>query len=240
LLFIIVLLALSSLIFSLYFYLTLPEVSYLENKNPQTTALIELRKKQAKESGRTYKIRQSWVSFGKIPKLMKQTVRITEDAAFYQHEGVDYVELKESIKRNWREGRFARGASTITQQLAKNLYLSTEKSIFRKIREYFIARFLEKTLSKNRIFHLYLNIIEFGDGIFGVQAASRFYFNKNVDRLSLEEIIRLTAVIPKPLTENPLKNTGWLKWKCKWILEKLYQYGYITENRYRINRRIFK
>ena len=98
----------------------------------------------------------------------------------------------------------------VSQQLAKNLYLSTDKSLWRKFKEYFITRELESTLSKNRIFHLYLNIIEFGRGIFGVEAASNYYFRKSVSDLSDEEIIRLTAVIPRPLSIRPDQNSKWI------------------------------
>jgi monofunctional biosynthetic peptidoglycan transglycosylase len=117
--------------------------------------------------------------------------------------------------------------------LAKNLYLSTDRSIIRKIKEFLIARRLEANLSKNRIFHIYLNVIEFGPGIFGVQAASRSYFQKDVGQLDLEEIVRLTAIIPKPLKENPTKNSRWLKWKAKWILNTLLRYKYIRQMEYK-------
>ncbi len=209
-------------------YFTLPDVSDLIKKNPSTTALIDYRKNQAAENNRSYKVRQQWVSFNSIPDLLKKSVRISEDAGFYFHEGIDYTELWESVKRNWEEGRFARGGSTISQQLAKNLYLSPKKSLFRKFREALISQRLEDTLNKNRIFHLYLNVIEFGPGIFGVQAASQYYFGKDVNALNLEEIIRLTAVIPKPLLESPKKNSRWLLWKSRWILGKLKKYKYIS------------
>jgi len=146
---------------------------------------------------------------------------------FYFYQGIDLDELKESIKKNWEKGKFARGASTITQQLAKNLYLSTEKSIWRKVKEFFISRELESTLSKNRIFHLYFNIIEYGRSIFGVATASNYYFGKPVSELTTEEIIRLTAVIPKPLSVRPDKNSKWLLWRCRWITNKLLLYKYI-------------
>lgn len=228
------------LIWVIVFYFSLPDVDYLRKKNPKTTALMELRKEQAKAQGKKLRIRQRWVYFSRIPKLLKQSVRITEDASFYRHEGVDYEELKESIKKDWQEGRLARGASTITQQLAKNLFLTTEKSFLRKIKEYFIARRLEEELSKNRIFHLYLNVIEFGRGIFGIQTAARYYFKKDVGNLSLEEIIRLTAIIPKPLKVNPKGKNRWLKWKSRWILNKLLKYKYITKEQYQQTLPAFK
>jgi monofunctional biosynthetic peptidoglycan transglycosylase len=142
------------------------------------------------------------------------------------------VELKESIIKNWEKKEFVRGGSTITQQLAKNLYLSTDKTITRKIKEYFIAKRIEKKLSKNRIFHLYLNIIELGPGIFGVEAATRYYFSKSVSDINLEEIIRLTAIIPQPLIRRANQESRWLHWRCRWILGKLKLYKYIDESTY--------
>jgi monofunctional biosynthetic peptidoglycan transglycosylase len=140
--------------------------------------------------------------------------------------------LKEAIKKNWEKGKYVRGGSTITQQLAKNLYLSPHKSIMRKIKEYFIARRLESHLGKKRIFSLYLNIIELGPSIYGVQAASKYYFKKNVDDLDLEEIVRLTAVIPKPLKTDPQGESRWLKWKATWILDALKRYEYISQEQH--------
>ena len=213
-------------------YFSLPDVEYLAKSNPKTTAFIEMRKQQATEAGKRLRIRQNWVRFANIPELMKKTVRITEDASFYKHEGVDFEELKISLSRNFNEGKMARGGSTITQQLAKNLYLSADKTFIRKIKEYFIARRLEKHLSKNRIFHLYLNVIEFGRGVFGVEAAARYYFKCHVWELTQEQMIRLTAVIPRPLTIKPTQNKRWLLWKSNWILGKLKQYKYITSEEY--------
>ena len=188
---------------------------------------MQLRKEQSEAQGKKYNIRQSWVSFQTIPDLLKKTVRISEDASFYEHEGIDYEELKESIKKDFEEGTLVRGGSTITQQLAKNLFLSPEKSFSRKIIEYFIAKRLEDELSKDRIFNLYLNVIELGPGIFGVEAASQHYFNKSVQNLNTEEIVRLSAIIPRPLTVNPTKDSRWLKWKVDWIFQKLKLYHYL-------------
>ena len=223
-------LAVYFLFYLIWFYVSLPEVDYLLKKNPKITAIMQMRIDEAKEYNKPYKIRQRWVSFDQFPDLLKKAVRISEDASFYLHEGIDVEELKESIKKNLEEGKLARGGSTITQQLAKNLYLSTEKSFIRKIREYFITKRLENTLSKNRIFQLYLNIIELGPGVFGMEAAAEYYFGKDVSELSLEEIVRLTAIIPRPLITNPRGSSGWLKWKSRWILQKLKLYNYINED----------
>ena len=216
----------------IWIYASLPDVEFLKSNNPETTAIIQQRLNEAELAGNKLRIRQKWVRFSTIPKLFKRTVRITEDANFYSHDGVDLDELKEAFKKNWEKGKVVRGGSTISQQLAKNLYLSTSRSVFRKIKEYFFTREIENTLSKNRIFHLYLNIIEFGPGIFGVEAASRYYFGKSVGSLSTEEIIRLTAIIPRPLKTRPNSNSKWLYWKCCWITKKLYLYKYIDKPAY--------
>jgi monofunctional biosynthetic peptidoglycan transglycosylase len=229
---IIFILIVSAFVYLLVMYLSLPDVVYLANKNPKTTALIQARLEEASQHNQKLIIHQTWISFNKIPDVLKKAIRISEDAGFYQHKGVDFTELRESFKRNLDEGRIVRGGSTITQQLAKNLYLSADRSYIRKLKEYFIAKRLEDTISKNRIFHLYLNIIEFGRGIFGVQAASEYFFNKDVADLNLEECVRLTAVIPRPLTMSPKSDSRWMKWKADWILGKMLKYKYITKDEY--------
>lgn len=223
-----------------YFYLGLPDVSDLKTKNPRSTALMVQRYREAKKTDAAFRIRQQWIEFGAIPKLLRETVRVTEDASFYQHKGIDFAELKAAIKKNWQKRGYARGASTITQQLAKNLYLTTEKSIIRKIKESLIAFRLEKNLSKDRIFEIYLNVIEWGPGTFGVKTASEYYFHKTVSQLTLEEMVRLVAVIPQPLKINPTENSDYLKWKARWILDALRRYAYIDDSQYQATFNRFK
>ncbi len=225
--------------FVIHLFISLPDVSKLRTKNPETTSLIQIRKKLAEKEGTELKVSRIWVSFESIPQLLKDTVRISEDFSFYWHEGIDYEELKESIKKNIKEKRFARGGSTITQQLAKNLYLSTKKSLIRKIKEFLIARRLEKSLTKDRIFELYLNVIELGQGVFGVQAASLHYFGCTVSELTLDEIVRLAAILPRPLRTDPRGNSPWLQWRCSFLLQKLRLYDYITEESYQETLRMF-
>lgn len=229
----------SAIALVIFFLMSLPDVSGLKSQNPKNTALMGIRMREAENRGDAFSIEQEWVSFESIPQLLKDTVRIAEDAGFYWHRGIDYEELKEAIKKNIQEKKFARGASTITQQLAKNLYLSTKKSLARKIKEYLLARKLEKNLTKDRIFELYLNVIELGHGIFGVQAAAFLYFGKPVGDLSLEEIVRLVAILPRPLTTDPRGDSPWLKWRCRWLLHKLRLYEYISEETYQEVVKIF-
>lgn len=217
---------------TLALYFSLPPVVHLKTQNPKTTALIQQRQKEALHAGREYKPRQLWVSFDSIPELLKAAVRVAEDARFYEHEGIDYDEIRAALKKDLDRGGFVRGASTITQQLAKNLFLSTDRSIVRKLKELWIARSLEQALSKNRIFHLYLNVIELGPGIFGVEAAARHFFGKSVGQLDLEEIVRLTAVVPKPLVENPTRTSSWMRWRAGWILTTLRKTGHISQEQF--------
>jgi len=219
----------SSVVYVIWMLVTLPDPAEYKSKNPQTTALLEQRRQEARQKGIKLAVKQKWIPSSAVPEMLKKIIRISEDANFYYHDGIDFEELKESIRKNWDEGKFARGGSTITQQVAKNLYLSTTKSLFRKIREYLIARRMEKSLSKERIFYLYLNIIEFGHGIFGVESAAQYYFGKSGSDLNLEEMIRLTAVIPRPLSIRADGNSRWLMWRCCWIAEKLILYQYIDE-----------
>jgi monofunctional biosynthetic peptidoglycan transglycosylase len=160
-------------------------------------------------------------------------VLVAEDGAFFQHSGYDLHELKESFKRNWREGRFARGASTITQQLAKNLYLSTSKNPLRKIREIFIAREMEKQLSKERIFEIYLNVIEWSEGIYGIGSASQYYFGKAPSQLLPEEAAVLAGMIPSPRSYSAAKGlTAYLERRKTALLKRLVSYRYLTQAEY--------
>src|SRR5580704_2187550 len=170
-----------------YVYLTLPDVRPLKTTNPTTTAFMELRAEAARAKGRTPRHVQRWVGYTHISPNLKRAVLVAEDDAFWQHEGVDFDELGKSLELDWTRGRFVRGGSTITQQLAKNLYLTPSKNPLRKLRELIIARRLEAELKKARILELYLNVIEWGDGIYGVESASRAYFSKPAAELESSE-----------------------------------------------------
>ena len=178
-------------------------VASLKAANPGPTALMKQRMEEARDEGKTLKITQRWIPLSKIPRSVIDAVVVAEDGTFFTHAGVDWFEVQESIEKNMRERRAARGASTITQQLAKNLYLSTSKDPVRKLKELIITFLLEHQLGKNRILELYLNEIEWGRGVFGIEAASQQYFGKSASTLSLDEAVRLAAVIPSPLRHRP-------------------------------------
>jgi monofunctional biosynthetic peptidoglycan transglycosylase len=207
--------------FAVYTWLTLPDVSALRTANPPSTSLMRLQAAEAAKKGIKIAARREWLAFDRIPEMLKRCVLVSEDANFYTHKGIDFAELKASIKQDIKERRFVRGGSTITQQLAKNLYLSGNKTLWRKFTEALIARRLERALPKNRIFELYLNLIEFGPNVFGVQAAARHWFGKDGAELSLEEMVRLTAIIPRPLRSDPRTNDAWMKFKGRWIADTL-------------------
>ena len=212
-----------------YTVATLPDVSVLKKANPTITALIEQRAIEHHSSPRPIR---SWVSYNNISPHLRNAVLIAEDGSFFQHSGYDIDEIKESVKRNWREKRFARGASTITQQLAKNLYLSTSRNPLRKVREFFIAQELERTLSKQRIFEIYLNVIEWGDGIYGIEPAARRYFGKTPSELFPEEAAILAAMIPNPRRYTPARNLKYLERRKKEILERLARWKYLPPDEY--------
>ena len=195
----------SAILFALlvYAYLTLPDVRPLKSANPSTTAFMELRAREARSLGRAPKHVQRWVSYQRISPDLKRAVLVAEDDAFWQHEGVDLEQLQESLEADVARGRWFRGGSTITQQLAKNLYLSPSKNPLRKIRELILARRLESELKKARILELYLNVIEWGDGIYGVEAASQTYFHTPASLLDARESAMLAAAIVNPRVLNP-------------------------------------
>ncbi len=178
-----------------FIYLTLPDVRPLRTSNPESTAFIDLRAREARAKDTQPKRIQRWVPYGRISANLTRAVLVTEDSRFWTHEGIDLDELKESIETNIERMEFSRGGSTITQQLAKNLYLSPSKNPVRKLRELLIARHLEAELSKQRILELYLNVVEWGDGIYGAEAAARSYFRKSAADLSPSESALLAAAL---------------------------------------------
>jgi monofunctional glycosyltransferase len=207
--------------FAVYEYLTLPEAEPLLKHNPETTALIEQRAAEAREAGRKPRRRQSWVSVSDVPKHVINAVLASEDASFYLHEGVDTVELEKAMEEAWKEGKLGRGASTITQQLAKNLWLSTDRSLLRKAKELVLAHRLEKALPKSRILALYLNVVEWGDGVYGIEAGAREHFSVSAVNLTPAQGAILAAMLPAPRKRSPNSGSRALKNRAHWIVEQL-------------------
>src|ERR671912_1894136 len=204
-----VLLAIPASLFAVaaYVYLTTPDVRALKTTNPKSSAFMDLRAREARAKGDQPRRDQRWVSYRRISPQLVRAVLVTEDDAFWSHDGLDYQQIKESLEVNLERGEFARGASTITQQLAKNLYLSPSKNPLRKLRELIIARRLEAELSKRRILEIYLNVIEWGDGVYGAEAAARTHFRKSAAALEAQEAALLAASIRNPRILTPSQPT---------------------------------
>jgi monofunctional biosynthetic peptidoglycan transglycosylase len=207
--------------YAAYVYLTIPDVRPLRTRNPESTAFMQLRAREARAGGAKPRRVQRWVPYGRISQQLVRAVLVTEDSKFWKHSGLDYEQIKESMEVNLERGEFARGASTITQQLAKNLYLSPSKNPVRKLRELIIARRLENELSKQRILELYLNVIEWGDGIYGAEAAARTYFRKPASQLDAAESALLAAAIANPRIMNPAQPTARLRRRQQMVMRRM-------------------
>jgi monofunctional biosynthetic peptidoglycan transglycosylase len=202
---------LALLAFVLYVVLGIPSpgtVRALARTNPGPTSVMRQRDEEARASGRTPHHLQSWVPLSRVSRHLIQAVLASEDQKFFGHEGVDWEAIQKSMEEDRRKGRFARGGSTITQQLAKNLFFTTHKSLVRKARELVVARWLEQDLSKARILELYLNVIEWGDGVYGAQAAALRYYGKAASALTPDEAAGLAGMIPNPRRINPRVDAG--------------------------------
>jgi monofunctional glycosyltransferase len=210
-----------------YEFITFPSISKLRTENPVTSSMIEYRISEAKKEGKEPRKYMIWQPIDQISPNLAKAVLAGEDARFFEHNGFDWDAINkawdEAVKEGEKEAKaegdydpndwippmpsFRRGASTVTQQLAKNLYLSEDRNFLRKGREAVYTYFLERELNKKRILELYLNVIEWGDGIYGAEAASRVYFNKSASQLTPPEAAYLSAMIPSPLNVfNPKKN----------------------------------
>jgi len=218
-----ILIAIPAILFAYaaFVYLTTPDVRPLRGNNPQTTAFMELRAREARARGEQPRRVQRWTPYSRISSQLMRAVLVTEDSKFWQHDGLDYEQIKESMEVNLERGEFARGASTITQQLAKNLYLSPSKNPIRKLRELIIARRLENELPKRRILELYLNLIEWGDGIYGAEAAARTYFHKPASQLDASESALLAAAIANPRILNPGQPTARLRRRQLMVMRRM-------------------
>ena len=205
-------------VLALYWWLTFPDVQRLATANPKTTALIDARLEEARTQNPDTEPTRVWVPLAEIAPELQHAVIVSEDASFYFHEGFDWEGIKEAAWRDLAEGKLQRGGSTITQQLAKNLYLSSGKTLLRKANEALIADALERHLTKKRILELYLNVVEWGRGVYGAEAAARHHFGKHAADLSPEEAALLAAMLPSPRTYDPLKVTHYLSVRQQQIL----------------------
>ncbi len=203
------------------FWVTLPDVRPLAASFPKTTAFMERRKADLARRGEDAHLEWTPVPLSAMAPALRHAVVVAEDARFWSHEGVDWGAVREAADRDWREKQIRHGASTITQQLAKNLYLSPARTPWRKLREWAIALRLERELPKKRILELYLNVIEFGRRTYGAEAAARRYFGKSAAGLSDLEAATLAAIIPSPRLYDPVRHPRRVELKARHILRRM-------------------
>lgn len=206
------------------------EVRGLVRRNPETTAVMRQRAQEAAAGKRRPRREQTWVPLARVSRNLIHAAVAAEDPKFFGHEGLDWEAIRESAEANLKKGRFVRGGSTITQQLAKNLFFSTRKNVTRKLREMLVARWLETDLSKKRILELYLNVIEWGDGVYGCEAAAQRYYGKPAADLDEVEAAGLAAMIPSPRRINPRVNPRWHAQAQKRILWLMAHAGYVKKD----------
>ena len=207
----------------------LPDVSELKKKNPAETSFMRIKESQARAQGKKLGRDMVWTGWDGISENLKHAVLVAEDDGFYRHNGVDWESTRKAIETDWKKKRFAKGGSTITQQLARNLYLSPSKNPLRKIKELLIARRLEKVLGKRRIFEIYLNVAEWGRGVYGAEAAARAYFGKGAAELTPEEAAALAAALPSPRRYSPVKGTRFMEKRKSSIIARMRASGYLPE-----------
>jgi monofunctional biosynthetic peptidoglycan transglycosylase len=203
------------------------DVRALATRNPERTRLMEQREEEARTEGRRVRTVQLFVPLAEVSRHLIHAVIASEDQNFFGHAGVDWGAIQDSLAKDVEKRRFARGGSTITQQLAKNLYFGTAKTPVRKLREMIVARWLEEDLTKARILALYLNVIEWGDGIYGCEAAARHWYGKPAAALSETEAAALAAMIPNPRRINPRVAPERLARATRRVLWLMAKAGYI-------------
>jgi monofunctional biosynthetic peptidoglycan transglycosylase len=225
-------------------YVVVPYPWTLSGRNPELTSLMEQRIREAALAGGSLEVRQEWIPLDRVSRAVLRAVVVAEDYRFREHSGVDWVSVAEEVRWTgdesfswwslsdlralggamryaWSHRAELRGRSTITQQLAKNLYWGTDRSFVRKAMELVVAGRLERELGKDRILELYLNVAEWGPGIFGVEAAAQTYFGRSAADLGLVEAAALAATLPQPLTSNPAHNPARMRWRQNLILDRI-------------------
>jgi monofunctional biosynthetic peptidoglycan transglycosylase len=207
---------------AILFYATLPDVKPLATSWPKTTTFMERRKAELARAGEPTRLEWIPVPLSRISPHLRRAVVAAEDARFYEHDGVDWEAVRGALEKDWEKRRLSAGASTITQQLAKNLYLSSARTPWRKLKEWAITRRLESLLPKERILELYLNVIELGRRTYGVEAAARRYFGKSAANLTPLEAAMLAAMLPSPRIYDPVLHAPRLERRARRILRWMH------------------
>ncbi len=206
-------------------WLTLPDPAAVRARNPRTTALIEQRRAESQALRRAFRPRQSWVGLDRISPALVDAVLVSEDARFFAHGAFDWTEVETAADESLRAGRALRGASTLTQQLAKNLWLGTERTTWRKAKEAVLAVKLERAVPKRRILALYLNVAEWGEGVFGAEAAARTRFGVAASDLSPAQGALLASMLPAPRRADLAHPSRGLARRARRVLDRLLEAG---------------
>jgi len=214
-------------------WMALPATGPLAERPPRTTALIEQRRDEARRDHRPYAPRQAWVPLERISPRLVEAVVASEDSGFWTHHGFDWGSLHEAARQGWARGKLGRGGSTITQQLAKNLWLGTERSLWRKVREAVLAAWLEARLPKRRILALYLNVAEWGNGLFGVEAGARAHLGAVAGALTTAQSVLLASLLPAPRRVDLRHPSAWLRSRATHLLDRLRDEGTIGADEHR-------
>jgi monofunctional glycosyltransferase len=193
-------------------------IAYWKYENPRETAFMERELERLQQKDPKAQLRHQWVPYERISAHLKRAVVTSEDARFVDHEGVDWEAVQKAYEENLRRGRPAKGGSTISQQLAKNLFLSSDRSYLRKAQELAITTMLEWLWDKRRILEVYLNVVEWGEGVFGAEAAARHYFGIGAHQLGAEQAARLAAYLPSPKRYGRIRSGRYLDARTEAIL----------------------
>jgi len=199
----------------------LVHIWYWVHHNPSATAFMVSRLEKLREKDPRARLKYRWVPYRRISIHLKRAVVAAEDAKFLEHEGFDWEGIENAYKKNLRKGRVVAGGSTISQQLAKNLFLSGERTWWRKAQEAVITVMIETIMTKRRILEIYLNVIEWGNGVFGAEAAARYHFATSAAALGSEQAARLAAMVPSPLRYRPGRDTPYLERRTQIILSRM-------------------
>jgi monofunctional glycosyltransferase len=216
-----------AIIANICFYFFYPDVARLKKENPRKTSFMEYREHEWLEQGKKKKIQQHWTPLTAISPYLVKAVIISEDDKFWMHEGFDFEGMKAALEKDLKKKKFKYGGSTISQQLAKNLYLTPSRNPVRKIKEAVLTWRLEKDISKRRIIELYLNVAEWGDGIFGIGAAALHYYGKSAAALDPMESAKLAAVLPNPRRYKADRNSGYVENRAERIYAIMVRRGIV-------------
>jgi len=207
---------------AIYEFSFLAQILYWVDHNPATTSVMETRLDALRQKNPYATLEHDWVPYARISGELKRAIIVAEDAKFVEHDGFDWEGIQRALEKNQRRGRIVAGGSTITQQLAKNLFLSGERSLLRKGQEAILASMLEATMSKRRIFEIYLNVVEWGESVFGAEAAARHYFGASAASLESEQAARLAAMLPRPRYYDRNRDSPYLTSYSDSILVQMY------------------